>query len=67
MPHQCEVCKKGFPDASKLKSHIIVHHTQETPHPCRYQCGEAFNDIRKRARHEKKIHDGLWVPQADLI
>ncbi|KAF8213444.1 hypothetical protein K438DRAFT_1094504 [Mycena galopus ATCC 62051] len=46
----CDICSKAFAQKSNMHTHRHTH-TGETPHECKYRCGEYFGDPAKRTRH----------------
>uniref|UniRef100_A0AAY5KBP4 C2H2-type domain-containing protein n=1 Tax=Esox lucius TaxID=8010 RepID=A0AAY5KBP4_ESOLU len=46
---KCSVCQKGFPSASKLQRHYLIH-TGQKPFIC-LVCGKAFRSSRQLQRH----------------
>ncbi|XP_023940762.1 zinc finger protein OZF [Bicyclus anynana] len=51
----CHVCGKSYPNAAKLKYHIVAMHTSETPYRCA-QCGAAFGWYSSLYRHVREVH-----------
>ncbi|XP_039762886.1 zinc finger protein 555-like [Pararge aegeria] len=51
----CHVCGKSYPNAAKLKYHIVAMHTRETPYRCA-QCGAAFGWYSSLYRHVREVH-----------
>ncbi|KAJ6519470.1 hypothetical protein C8R45DRAFT_22952 [Mycena sanguinolenta] len=48
----CDICFKTFSQKVHMQTHRHTH-TGETPHRCKYNCGESFGDPAKRTRHYK--------------
>ncbi|KAJ6519471.1 hypothetical protein C8R45DRAFT_23002 [Mycena sanguinolenta] len=48
----CDICSKSFSQKVNMQTHRHTH-TGETPHRCKYNCGESFGDPAKRTRHYK--------------
>ncbi|XP_065099685.1 uncharacterized protein [Paramisgurnus dabryanus] len=48
--HKCPYCKKRFPDALKVKSHVRLH-TEEKTYQCSI-CGKTFRLLRSLRAHE---------------
>ncbi|XP_056151379.1 zinc finger protein 770-like [Lampris incognitus] len=53
--HQCSVCPKYFPSASKLQRHYLIH-TGQKPFSCAV-CGKSFNQSEHLKTHSQKVHN----------
>uniref|UniRef100_A0AAY5L9R0 C2H2-type domain-containing protein n=1 Tax=Esox lucius TaxID=8010 RepID=A0AAY5L9R0_ESOLU len=65
--HQCSVCQKGFPSASKLQRHYLIH-TGQKPFIC-LVCGKAFRQSVHLKKH-RETHTGNshnWSTHADSL
>jgi len=54
-PHECSVCSKVFPTATRLRTHERSH-TGLKPFPCD-KCDKSFRTATERSRHEP-VHTG---------
>lgn len=59
-PFVCDICQKAFPQKTSLEIHMSGH-TGNTPHQCKYGCGEAFKDPARRHRHHVEVHG--YIPK----
>jgi uncharacterized Zn-finger protein len=53
--HACEVCGKGFPYASYLARHVVMH-SEEKPHVCE-TCDRGFSRTHHLVQH-MRVHTG---------
>ena len=56
----CELCGKGFSQASKLKGHVATVHKEKIPIVCEI-CGASFAQTIQLRGHMTSVHEGTKI------
>ena len=63
---QCEICGKRFNFKDRLKTHYLVHSSNEKAFECKHGCGSTFKYNHSKVKHEVKCSRMNSITKSDV-